>query len=461
MLIRSIRFLAAIFLITAGIAGINASIAQDSQSNPSGQTTGKVRVKVSPDEAYIWVDGKPMSHRNSTLKLPAGQHKIEVYNYGYKPQVQDLAVVAGETREVTAHLQPIDNPVSGPWGRIQVEGVPGSALVFLNGTTPGFFVGHADEMNNHIIGDQQLIVPVGTYQVHILANKTSREIWSGPVQVRENERVIIYTKNKPGQELVYKRWSEGEKMNAVRRFEAGTASAKIAVAPVKGNLAVDRQNVKCGEPVKVSWQSTDAAQTTVTGNNQSVGDAPSGTQEEKPKQSTKYELRAAGPGGIITSDANVNVDTAVKTSLTATNPEIRYVKEGDQVKEEGSSQLQWTATNADSVTLDPIGSVQGASGSETVKATPQTAGPGPIDEKRTYKITATNVCGGSDTSIASVHVTGSIAPEQVAAAPPPPPEQLPATASPLPQLALLGVIFLGLGGLLWTSKTKLKIQNRG
>lgn len=438
MKMRSICFFIAIFLIAAAV---NTAMAQDSKSS-SGPDTGKVHIKVSPDEAYIWVDGKPMSHRNSTLKLPAGEHKIVVYNYGYKPQVQDVNVAAGQVQEVTAHLMPVDNEVSGPWGRIQVEGVPGTALVFLNGTSPEFFVGHADEMNNHIIGDQQLIVPVGTHQVHILANKTAQEIWSGPVLVKENERVIIYTKNKPGTELVYKRWPEGAKMNAVRRFEAGTATAKIAVAPVKANLAVDRQDIKCGEPVKLTWNATDAAETTVKGNDQSLGDAHSGTLEQNPKQNTKYELRAAGPGGVVTSDANVNVDTVVKTSLTASNPEIRYVKEGDQVKEQGSTQLQWSASNADSVTLDPIGTVQGNSGSETVKADPKASGPGPVDEKLTYKITATNVCGGSDTTVASVHVTGSIGPEQVAAAPEP---ELPATASPLPLLALLGTIFGGAG----------------
>ena len=443
MSIRSFRFIAAIFLL---IAGTQVSIAQDSSNG-----TGKVRVNVSPEEAYIWVDGKPVTHRSHTIDLAPGDHKIAVYNYGYKPQVHDVHVAADQLQEITASLQPVNAEVSGPWGRIQIEGVPGNALVFLNGTTPEFFVGHADEMNNHIIGDQQLIVPVGTHQVHVLANKTAQEIWSGPVEVKENERVVIYTKNKPGEQLVYKRWSEGAKLNAVRRFEAGTASARIAVAPVKGSLAVDRNDIKCGEPVKVSWQSTDAPVVEVKANNQPVGDTQNGSVEAQPKQSTKYELRAAGPGGIVTSGANVNVDTTVKTSLKPTNPEIRYVKEGDTVKEKGSTELQWTASNADSITIDPGGSVKGNSGSQTVQADPKQSGPGPIDETLTYKITATNVCGGSDTTTAQVHVTGSIGPEQVASAEPP----LPATASPLPLLGLLGVIFLGAGSILRRARAKI------
>jgi hypothetical protein len=439
-------FLAAVLFITG------ATFAGAQEESRSAKDTGKVKVSVNPEEAYIWVDGKPMSHRSSSLTLPVGEHKIAIYNYGYMPQVHNVTVASGQTKDVEAKLKPIDAKVSGPWGRIQVEGVPGNALVFLNGTTPEFFVGHADEMNNHIIGDQQLIVPAGTQQVHVLANKTEQQIWAGPVVVKENQRVIIYTKNKPGKELVYKNWPEGKKMNALRRFEAGTATARIAVAPVKAKLAVDQQNIKCDEPVKVSWSSADAANTTIKANDQPVAYSQTGEMEAKPKQTTKYEFRAAGPGGIVTSDATVNVDNTVKTSLAPTAPEIRYVKVGDKVEEQGSTELKWTATNADSVTIDPVGAVSGRDGSQTVTASPQQSAPGPIDETITYKITATNVCGGSDTTTASVHVTGSIGPEQVAAAAPPP--ELPATASPLPLLLLLGLASVGAGSVLTRKRMK-------
>jgi len=77
------------------------------------------------------------------------------------------------------------------------------------------------------------------------------------VYVKENQRVVIYTKNPPGEQLVYKRW-EGPEWNNLPRFEAGTASARIAVAPVKAKLAVDQTHVNCNDPVKVSWDSTDA-----------------------------------------------------------------------------------------------------------------------------------------------------------------------------------------------------------
>jgi hypothetical protein len=418
---------------------------QDTKPQHSTEDTGKVRVHVSPEEAYIWVDGKPVSHRSSTLKLPAGDHKIAVYNYGYLPEKQDVNVAAGETKEIEARLKRVEAHVSGPWGRIQIEGVPGSALVFLNGTTPEFFVGHADEMNNHIYGDQALLVPVGPQEVHILANKTEQEIWTGKVDVKENQRLIIYTKRPPDEQLVYKRW-EGKEWSNLPRFEAGTASAKIAVAPVKAKLAVDQTNINCNDPVKVSWDSTDAAQATIKANDQAVSSTPAGAMEARPKQTTKYELRAAGPGGVVTSDATVNVDPTVRASLTPTATEMRYVKVGDKIQEQGSTELRWTATNADSVKIDPGGTVSGTSGSQTIQANPSQSGTGPVNETLTYTITATNPCGGSATNTATVHLTGSIEPEpaQVAQASEPA-EELPATASPLPLLGLLGIVCVGAG----------------
>src|SRR5262249_26467722 len=123
----------------------------------------------------------------------------------------------------------------------------------------------------------------------------------------------------------------------------------------------------------------------------------------------------------------------------------RYVKVGDQVQEAGTTDLKWTAENANSVTIDPIGSVQGSSGSQEIKAEPKQNSIGPVDETQTYKITATNECGGSDTKTVAVHVTGSIEGAQVAQAEAP---ALPQTASPLPLLSLVGLAALGAGSFL-------------
>src|SRR5262245_47641845 len=86
---------------------------------------GKVRVNVSPEEGYIFVDGKPYRHRSTTVVLPPGEHTITVYSYGYEPMTQKVQVSAGTNPEIETRLKPSGEPVSGPWGRIQIEGAPG------------------------------------------------------------------------------------------------------------------------------------------------------------------------------------------------------------------------------------------------------------------------------------------------------------------------------------------------
>ena len=419
---------------------------EESQATKSGAATGTVHVRVSPEEAYIFVDGKPVKHRSSRVELTPGEHVITVYNYGFQPQTQKVTVVAGKNPEIVARLKPAGHNVSGPWGRIQIEGAPGDAAVFLNGTSPEFFVGHVDEMNNNFMATQRLIVPPGTHQLTIVRPVSNKTVSEGPVEVKENKRLIVYLHEEGKPDMIYKDWSNGKKIKSLKRFEAGTASATIAVAPVSGKLAADNNAVQCNQPVRLSWESNGATLTTVTANNEKVAESATGDLTVQPKQTTKYEFRAAGPGGVVTSNATVNVDTAVKTSLTPSTNELRFVKVGDKVQEQGTANLNWTASNADSVRIDPIGQVNGSSGSQEVKASPQTSAIGPVEETQDYKITATNVCGGSDTSTASLRVTGSIEGEPVAQVEPPP--QLPATASPLPLLGLLGIIALSAGGVL-------------
>ncbi|HLJ90529.1 MAG TPA: PEGA domain-containing protein [Candidatus Angelobacter sp.] len=433
---------------TAKTTDENKSKDIEEREDKTAGKKGTVYVSVLPEEAYIWVDGKPAKHRSSSLHLVPGEHTVVVYNYGYEPMTETVTVAAGERKKITAHLKPMGGPVSGPWGRIQIEGVPGNSLVFLNGTTPEFFVGHADEMNNNFMATQRLIVPAGTHQLAIVRRKTDTPIWSGPIDVKENKRLIVYVKG-DGKDphFVYKDWSNGKKIASLKRFEAGTASATIAVAPVTGKLAADHGTVKCNEPAQLTWSSDGATTTTVIANNETLAKSAAGELKVQPHQTTKYEFRAAGPGGVVTSDATVNVDSTVHASLSPSAQELKYVKVGDKVQQQDSANLSWTATNADSVRIDPIGSVSGNSGSQTVQAAPQQSTAGPVNETQTYKLTASNVCGGSDTTTAAVHVTGSIEGEQVAEAqpPPPPPQELPHTATPLPLLALCGLASLGAG----------------
>jgi hypothetical protein len=117
----------------------------------------------------------------------------------------------------------------------------------------------------------------------------------------------------------------------------------------------------------------------------------------------------------------------------ATPADVKYEKVGDKVLEQGSSNLTWTASNASLVRIEPFGLVKGDSGNVPLALIPLQIAVGPVDETKTYTITASNICGGTDTQTAAVHITGNIAPEQVAEV------KMPQTASPLPLLGLLSV----------------------
>lgn len=434
------------FISIAGLLVLAASVsfAYNDQGNAG---TGQVAVKVHPSQAYVWVDGKPANWGNQTLRLEPGKHTITVYNYGYELLNKEVTVESGIRQTLDARLNPAGNQVSGPWGRIQVEGVPDDALVFLNGTTPGFFVGHAGEMNNDFFVSQRLIVPVGDQKMFVVDRKTNQPIWSGPVTVKENERLIVYVRGAKDAKMVYKPWDWGKKLNAQSRFDSMAAAVTIAVAPVSAHLASDPASIHCDEKGRLTWTSANAAQTVITGNDQRVATGPSGRVEVSPKQTTKYQVRAAGPGGVVTQDTAINVDPTVKASISVSNPELKFVKVGDTIQQQDTANLTWSATNADSVTIDRIGAVSVTNGSQTIQATPSNTNEGEVNETQVYKITAKNDCGGSATSEVAVHLSGSIEPPPVVAQATPPPE-LPHTATPLPLLALFGLASLGTGAFL-------------
>jgi outer membrane protein OmpA-like peptidoglycan-associated protein len=69
--------------------------------------------------------------------------------------------------------------------------------------------------------------------------------------------------------------------------------------------------------------------------------------------------------------------------------------------------VTWSATNADSIAVDPFGSV-GTSGNREIPIIPSKTSVGPIDETLTYTLHAGNACGASETRTATLHITGSI-----------------------------------------------------
>jgi hypothetical protein len=368
-----------------------------------------LRIVVKPKEAYIFVDGSPSGYSNRNISVEPGKHTIGVYNYGYKPEVREITLDPGRNADLEFALVAVGASINGPWGRIQIKGTP-RAAVYLNGKTPEYFVGHVDEFDNggafFNCCVQQLIVPVGTHDLTII-DIHSKELWSGSVNVQADKKVIVYVKS--GKQEV-KPWPDGEGINSLPRFQAGIASATVAVAPVSGSISAAPTQINCGDSTSVSWQTAETVQQTITAESETLKRAdPAGSLSVQPKKSTTFQLKALGPGGSLTSYAAVDVNTAVHSSIDVSPAELRYRKIGDKVLEQGASNLGWTATNANSVTIEPLGSVA-ANGSQAVKAMPMQDANGPVNEVQTYTLVAKNDCGGSDTHTVSVRVTGSIEP---------------------------------------------------
>jgi len=361
---------------------------------------GKLAIHATPKQAYVFVDDHAVgeaSHLHS-LKLGPGDHKVEVVNYGYSPDTRTVAITSGQVSKLEVALQPIATPVSPTFGAMTIEGPP-RAAVLLNGKTPDFFVGHIDEFNHNWWWKQELVVPPGSYQMTILG--PDKELWSGPVEVPAKQRVVVSIPKGVRKTVS---WPQGEKLSTVPRFKVGTASATVAVATPTAEMSASAAQVNCGDASNLKWSSTDAPRVEVT----PVGPvAASGEQSVQPKQTTTYQLTAVGPGGTATSTATVNVNTAVQANLQLASPEIRYKRVGDKVVEEGSTSLNWTAANASTVSIDPIGAVD-PSGSRTLPVTPKKTDPGAVDETITYTLNASNTCGGSETKTVALHIVGSI-----------------------------------------------------
>jgi len=356
-----------------------------------------LKLHVTPKQAYVFIDGVPLGWGSGTFWADPGEHTLSVYNYGYKPYTSKFTAASGKTTSLSVALEAIPGTVPAPWGRIQLKG-PGGAAVLLNGKTPDFFVGNVGEFTG---GRRQLLVPPGDYQLTVLGCCYG-EVYSGPITVGENQRTILPLANAAGKQTVD--WSQGKGLGSLPRFKAGAASVTVAVAKPAAQLSSASAQIECKGSTLLKWSTSDAPRVEISG----VGPvAASGEQTVQPTQTTDYKLTATGPGGVTSSDVTVNVNTNIQSSLSVSPAEIRYHKVGDRVEEQGSATLSWSAPGADTASLDPFGSVL-PTGNRTVQPTPTKTGIGPVDETITYTFRSSNACGASGTSTATLHLVGSL-----------------------------------------------------
>ena len=384
-----------LFAIPILLIGTTTALAQSKTGN------GILKIHVNPKQAYVFVDDTAISDGSQAIALEAGRHTVEVRNYGYAPQTQHVEITSGKKTELTVTLQPSGDKVAGPFGDIELKGHP-RAAVLLNGNTPAFFVGHVDEFDNNWLWHQWLLVKPGSYQVTVL--QKGQTIWSGPVAVDAGKRVIVDL-NRNGA-IKTKNFKPGFALGPQPRFEAGIASAKVPIAPVTAQLSASQTQTTCGQSAELNWKTADAAETSITNIGEVEG---SGNHTVAPTQTTAYELVARGPGGEVTQTATIDVDTQPTATLELSQPDVRFHKIGDKVVEQTSATLTWSSSNADTVTIQPLGSVA-TTGTQNIEAEPGQTRIGPISQDVTYTLSAVNACGGTATQTANLHFVGSINP---------------------------------------------------
>jgi len=391
------RFVRLLTLTVSLALGATAGFAQD----------GKLKPELTPKQAYVFVDGNAIREGNHTISLSPGKHTVVVVNYGYKIYTQDVNIEAGKTTKLEVKLESQGSNVSGPFGAVELKG-DSRAAVLSNGTTPGYFVGHVDEFNfDWFLWHQLLLLPPGTH--HITVTHQGKTVWSGDVKVEANKKTIVQLAGGTQKTVD---WKRGESLKDAPRFKVGIASAQIAVAPATGSFSASTANINCGQSSTLNWQTSETVDANISG----IGTvATSGNQSVSPHATTTYNFTSGGPGGTITGSATVNVNTKVDASITANPTELHYRKIGDKVLTQDSSTVSWQTSNADSITVD--GKTVAASGNETVQASPADTStvpeggqPRTIDENKSVTLNATNVCGGSATQTASLHITGSVEP---------------------------------------------------
>jgi hypothetical protein len=398
------------FCLVVGATVLFGSVAFAQNAKP-----GKLKMSVIPKQAYTFVDGKAIGPGNRVIKLDVGTHHVVVANYGYNFVEKEVSIDSDKTLPVEIKLEPVGATVPGPRGRIQIEAgrLHGAtaAAVLLNGKKPLYFVGHVDEFDHDIIWHQELIVPPGTHQVTV--TRDGKELWSGPITVAADQRVIVNVSN--GKEKT-KPWARGSSCPTYRpqcelpklapRFTAGIASATVVVAPVSGSVSANPSKIDCNQNTQLAWDSKETVEADMSG----MSPVPtSGEKTISPQQTTVYQLTASGPGGVTTPSTTVEVNSVVQSSLSASPMEVKYRRIGDKVIEQGSTTLTWSSSNSDAASLDPGGSV-GASGTKSITLSPTQGGTGPVDEQFKYSLNATNACGGSETKTVVVNLKGSVEP---------------------------------------------------
>ena len=174
-----------------------------------------------------------------------------------------------------------------------------------------------------------------------------------------------------------------------------TSSVTVAVIGLPTQVlvfgcAATPSTISPGQSATLAWSSVNAQNVVITPGIGAV--ANSGTITVKPSETTTYTVRATGGDGPP-STCNITVTVSAAVPVVAS-----FTATPDTINAGQSSTLQWSVTNADSVSITSLGTVSN-SGTRSVSPTTTT----------TYTLTATNAAG-SVTRTATVTVAAGTGP---------------------------------------------------
>ncbi len=386
--------IAMLLIVTFGVAAFAVEESKEA----------KLKVTVVPAHAYVFLDNTPIGPGSRDLFMSAGEHTVGVYAYGWNGLDQTVTLQPGKNTPVNITLQPKGEPITAEFGILQIEG-PGRAVVLMNGKTPDYTVGHVDMFNNHIGWFQQLIVPPATHNVTVTFR--TGEVWSGPVAVAANQRVILYV---PSGKMKTESWSDGTKAVARPRSQVGTASAAVALAPVSGNIEANPPMIQCHDTSKLAYASSETLHAAIhNGAENTPMPSTTGEHAVTPVKTTTYDFTASGPGGVVNKNTTVQVDPAIESSIAANPPEVHYLKIGEKVLTQEPTDIKWQTEHADAAALNgnPTSDLNGR---QTMTLQPTQATTGAVSETFAYNLASSNICGGSDSKATSVQMTGMVEP---------------------------------------------------
>jgi hypothetical protein len=122
-------------------------------------TTGVLRLRVSPPEAVVTLDGQPAgSAADFRREVPAGPHELEISAEGYRSQQQTVTVPAGGEQDLEVALRRLPRPTTGV---LALRVSPPTAVLTLDGQPAGSAANFRQEV---AAGPHELEISAEGYQ---------------------------------------------------------------------------------------------------------------------------------------------------------------------------------------------------------------------------------------------------------------------------------------------------------